>query len=165
MLKNKNIQLKNTNLIVKQKIRENEYIYTQQAMQNKINTLSKIIVSKSRELAREIKLGPYTNEPEINKLVQNLEQMSLIDSAVDTDEINEILLKQPNYLNAFNDDNLSKSEVKILILSVEKFKSKEISTSLNLSYSYVRNVQSKLRKLLRLKGINSFVKLSEAFKF
>ena len=156
IFQNRNQKIKNAELELVNKSQETEFLEREARLNSRITNLSKIIIDKSKFLAETIKQGPYSNEPEIHAVQKELEQLSLIDVAVNIQAANEIFETQPSYLqfNAFKD--LNETQSRILVLSVENYRAKEIATSLNLSYAYVRNVQTKLRKILSTLNIENF---------
>lgn len=77
-------------------------------------------------------------------------------AAVNLQAANEIFETKVEYLEFSAFKELNETQQRILVLSVENYKAKEIATTLNLSYAYVRNVQTKLRKILNSLNIESF---------
>ena len=156
IFQNRNQKIKNAELEILNKTQETEFLEREARLNSRITSLSKIIIDKSRFLAETIKQGPYSNEPEIFTVQKELEQLSLIDHAVNAESANEIFESKPKYLGLPVFKDLNETQQRILTLSIEDYKAKEIATALNLSYAYVRNVQTKLRKLLTPYNLKNF---------
>ncbi len=155
---NKSRLIEQQKLVLASRQRDLEHLETEKELQAKILSISEIIVNNGRTILQIIKNSAHSNLPEMLEIKQTLEQISLIDSAVDTHvpppiknlEIDEIL-------KTYNiQEEITDSQKRILALTLENYKAKEIAVLMNLSYAYVRNVQSKLRKLFKDKGIEDF---------
>ncbi len=155
---NKSRLIEQQKLLLVSRQRDLEHLETEKELQAKILSISEIIVNNGRTILQIIKNSAHANLPEMVEIKQTLEQISLIDSAVDTHvpppiknlEIDEIL-------KTYNiQEEITDSQKRILALTLENYKAKEIAVLMNLSYAYVRNVQSKLRKLFKDKGIEDF---------
>lgn len=153
---NKNQKVQFAHLQLLNKTREAEFLTKETKLNSRITELSKIIIEKSKFLAESIKQGPYANEPEIFAVQKELEQLSLIDTALDSQAAKEVFQSKRNYIEipAFKD--LNETQQRILILSVEEYKAKEIAVALNLSPAYIRNVKTLLRKILNTMGLENF---------
>ena len=88
-----------------------------------------------------------------------MEQLSLINATVNVSSDLEILNQDHGYLKKSDFASLNDTQKRVLILSVEQYKPKEIAATLGLSYAYVRNVQVQLRKLIQQNGFSSFQEL------
>ncbi len=155
---NKTRLIEQQRLLLESRQRDLEHLETEKELQAKIMSISEIIVSNGRAILQIIRNSPNSNLPEMVEIRQTLEQISLIDSAVDThvpppikeyrvDEIlSELGIKE----------DLTDSQMRILALTLENYKAKEIAVLMNLSYAYVRNVQSKLRKIFKDHGVEDF---------
>lgn len=161
---NRNQKIKLAALELEAKTAETAFLVKEQRLNSRILSLSKIIIDKSKHLAETIKQGPYSNEPEIHAVRKELEQLSLIDAAVNLQAANEIFETKVEYLEFAAFKELNETQQRILVLSVENYKAKEIATALNLSYAYVRNVQTKLRKILNSLNIESFKEVKDFIK-
>ena len=87
---------------------------------------------------------------------RELEQLSKIDNAVNIQAAHEIFEAKMEYLEFSDFKELNETQKRILVLSVENYRAKEIALALNLSYPYVRNVQTKLRKILHSLNLANF---------
>jgi len=156
---NRTNKIRLAQLEIDSKSREASFLEEEKLLNSRITSLSKIIINKSKELAQKIKDGPYSNEPEIYNVQKELEQLSLINATVNVSSEIEILNQDHGYLKKSDFANLNDTKKRVLILSVEQYKPKEISVTLGLSYAYVRNVQVELRKLIQQNGFSSFQEL------
>ncbi len=156
---NRTQRIQYAELQLNHKTKEAEYLSEESQLNSRITSLSNIIIKKSRELANTIKSGPYSKEPEIYLVQKELERMSMIEFAVNSEPAKSFLEQNPDFLNLAVFSDLNETHRRVLILSVENYKPKEIATTLNLSYAYVRNVQSKLRKTMSELHIEQFPEL------
>lgn len=156
---NRTNKIRLAQLEIDSKSREASFLEEEKRLNSRITSLSKIIIDKSKELAKKIKDGPYSNEPEIYNVQKALEQLSLINATVNVSSEIEILNQDHRYLKKSDFANLNDTKKRVLILSVEQYKPKEIAATLGLSYAYVRNVQVELRKLTQQNGFSSFQEL------
>lgn len=155
---NKTRLIEQQRLLLESRQRDLDHLETEKELQAKIMSISEIIVNNGRAILQIIKNSPHSSLPEMIEIRQTLEQISLIDSAVDTHvpppikeyRIDEIL----NKLGIT--EELTDSQMRILALTLENYKAKEIAVLMNLSYAYVRNVQSKLRKIFKDHGVEDF---------
>lgn len=155
---NKTRLIEQQRLLLESRQRDLEHLETEKELQAKIMSISEIIVSNGRAILQIIRNSPNSNLPEMVEIRQTLEQISLIDSAVDTHvpppikeyKVDEILSEL-----GIKED-LTDSQMRILALTLEHYKAKEIAVLMNLSYAYVRNVQSKLRKIFKDHGVEDF---------
>jgi len=155
---NKTRLIEQQRLLLESRQRDLEHLETEKELQAKILSISEIIVNNGRAILQIIKNSPHSSLPEMVEIRQTLEQISLIDSAVDTHvpppikeyKVDEILHKLGIT------EELTDSQMRILALTLENYKAKEIAVLMNLSYAYVRNVQSKLRKIFKDHGVEDF---------
>lgn len=158
---NRNQKIQNAQLQLQNKTKEAVFLAQESKLNSRITSISKIIIEKSKFLAETIKKGPYSNEPEIHAVQRELEQLSMIDNAVNIQSAHEIFETKTDYLEFSAFKELNETQKRILVLSVENYKAKEIALALNLSYPYVRNVQSKLRKILNAVNLANFTDVKD----
>jgi hypothetical protein len=156
---NRTNKIRLAQLEIDSKSLEASFLEEEKRLNSRITSLSKIIIDKSKELAQKIKEGPYSNEPEIYNVQKELEQLSLINATVNTTSDLDILNQDHGFLKNAGFAKLNDTKKRVLILSVEQYKPKEIAATLGLSYAYVRNVQVELRKLIQQNGFSSFQEL------
>lgn len=159
---NRTQKIKYSELLLESKSKEAAFLEEEKKLNSRILTLSKMIIEKSKELATKIKNGPYSNEPEIFQVQKELEQMALTDQVVQSTPELRVFENEYPFIDEIEEfKNLAESKKRILILSVENYRPKEIATTLNLSYAYVRNVQTDLRKILKENNFTEFRELKK----
>ncbi len=158
ILKKKSQHAKMSQELLESKSREALYLEEEKRLNSKIHAMSKVIIQKSKSMAESIKRGPYFNSPEIKSIQKELENMGRIEALVNSEDKVQVLERDFEYLWSKYKilEGLNESQKRILVLSIEHFKPKEIAMSLNLSYPYVRNVQTYLRKLLLELNLKDF---------
>lgn len=161
IIKNKAQRTKLANALLEIKSKEADYLEEEKRLNSKIHTMSKIIIQKSQTMAETIKKGPSFNSPEIKAVQKELEKLSRIESLVNNQNKVQIIERDFEFLWSNYEvlNELNETQKRILILSIEQFKPKEIAMSLNLSYPYVRNVQTALRKSLLDLKMKDFIDL------
>lgn len=162
--KNKSQKHQMMSILLESKTKEAQFLEEEKNLNSKLNQISKTIIDKSKMMAETIKHGPYSNVPEIKLIQSELEKLSHVDNLTKSPSRTQHLQQEYQYLwqqypifNALND-----TQQRILILSIEQLKPKEIAIVLNLSYPYVRNVQSMLRKQLTQINVGEFLQLKKS---
>lgn len=103
---------------------------------------------------------PEKNLPGVRESLEDLDYILFLNKSVDTTVISKGYdFKKLEFLN-----DLIESQKQVLSLSLDNYRLKEIAVTLNLSYSYVRNVQSRLRKKLKDEGYETFEDLKIALE-
>lgn len=136
---------------------ENDKIIQEQAFKNKeanlnkkIVDLSKIIISKSSEISTKIKkLNEEIKSEELHKATKEIDSLKRI--SIDSKESNYKLIPEDyQNLNAIlvSEKNISLTEKRILQLSINGVKTKEIANILGISNQYILNARSKIKKNL-----------------
>jgi DNA-binding CsgD family transcriptional regulator len=149
-LTDKNLKLNKD--LFEQKKNELEILEREKVTSKKLIELSARVLDKSKDLKQTISGLPDKSNPEIRKSLDDLENLLLMNKSVDTTVITRgYALEQFSFL-----DGITNSQRNVLSLSLDGYRPKEIAVTLNLSYSYVRNVQSKLRKILKNQGFDNF---------
>ncbi|MCL9981479.1 MAG: hypothetical protein NBV77_08570 [Bacteroidia bacterium] len=123
----------------------------------KIAALSSMLIEQSQNIHRKLSESKFAKDPIILQVKLDLDRISksqninLQDtSRVDVSYRYDIIWKNQNF------SELSKTQRDILILSIEGVKPIEIAKYLNLSYSHVRNMRSKFKKMMIDLGISDF---------
>ena len=149
-LTDKNLKLNKD--LFEQKKNELEILEREKLTSKKLIELSARVLEKSKDLKHTISGLPDTSNPRIRKSLDDLDYLLLMNKSVDTTVISRgYALEQFSFL-----DGITDSQRNVLSLSLDGYRPKEIAVTLNLSYSYVRNVQSKLRKILKNQGFDNF---------
>lgn len=124
----------------------------------RITALSAIILDKTRDIVQFIDSAPNSKDKTLAKVKKELMSIYISDKVIDTRISNQLKLENYNEIwNRYPDLNaLSKTSKNVLILSTEGLGPKEISTILNLNYSYIRNLKSNILNVLKKNGLHSF---------
>jgi DNA-binding CsgD family transcriptional regulator len=144
---------------------ENEKIIQEKAFENKEATLnkrnvdlSKIIISKSSEISSKIKkLNEEIKSEELLKVIKEIDGFKRI--GLPTKENNVKLIPEDyQNLNAIliSPKTLSLTEKRILQLSINGVKTKEIANILGISNQYILNARSKIKKNLTIQDFENW---------
>jgi hypothetical protein len=116
-------------------------------------------MEKTTELGKRLRNMNYADKEDLDQLRKELEALGRVDAGTNP-QVADVLIKE-------NDDLLSKypvvkdlnlTERRIFILSVEGFKSKDISNLVGVTPQYIHNVRSKIRKVL---GVDNNIRWEE----
>lgn len=127
---------------------------------SKMTAMSKIMMERTQNFALRLKNSQFSKDPEIIQIRKEIEEMTNIhiDSDVEVKETTNSMKFDHLWENqAFNE--LTPTYKKILMLSVEGFRPKEIAQLMNISYSHVRNSRAHLKKLIVAEGYQDFEQL------
>ena len=149
-LTDKNLRL-STDLI-EQKRNELEILEREKETSKKLIELSARVLEKSKDLKQTINNFPDKSNPEIRKSLEDLDYILMLNKSVDT----TVITRGYNFDDFSYLEEITDSQRNVLSLTLDGYRPKEIAVTLNLSYSYVRNVQSKLRKILKNQGFDDF---------
>lgn len=137
-----------------------ELLKRERETSKKLVELSTRILETSKELKRKLVNLPEKNLPGVRESLEDLDYILFLNKSVDTTVISKGYdFKKLEFLN-----DLIESQKQVLSLSLDNYRLKEIAVTLNLSYSYVRNVQSRLRKKLKDEGYETFEDLKIALE-
>jgi hypothetical protein len=103
------------------------------------------------KLSDKIKNSSFSRDPDALMLKQELDRLSELSTSVsETDVQNDVAYSDFDFLFEKIPSlvTLNQTERRILILTVMGSKPKEIGAVLNLNDQYIRNVKSKIKKLL-----------------
>lgn len=139
--------------LLSQKEAEKYAIERENEANKRVIAISDLIIQRARDLKKEVSIIPVSNRDKLKPTLKIIDHILLVNSTVNT---TKIMRKVDFSAFPFLNENLTDSQLKILALTLEEYKPKEISSALDLSYAYVRNVQSKIRKILRDEGFNEF---------
>lgn len=120
-------------------------------LKEKTITLAKSVLQQVSKLSERIKSSSFAKDPDAIFLRQDLERLSEISSLISgSNTENDVVYS--DFDNLFEKipslKALNQTERKILILTVIGSKPKEIGSVLNLNDQYIRNVKSKIKKML-----------------
>jgi DNA-binding CsgD family transcriptional regulator len=131
-------------------IQEKDFEIKEATLNKRIVDLSKIIISKSSEISSKIKkLNEEIKSEELHKAIKEIDSLKRIN--VDSKESNNKLVPEDyQNLNAIliSPKTLTLTEKRILQLSINGVKTKEIANILGISNQYILNARSKIKKNL-----------------
>lgn len=156
-------QLETTQELLETKIESERLQINENQLNEKLFSLSKLIVEKSIQFANELKQSDVAKNPKIIEIRRGLERLADIDETFEktkTELSNDAMYK--TIFDSYPDlQTLSVNGKKVLILSIQGYKPKEIAAMLDLSYDYVRNLKTKLNQIFAANGISGFQQLKE----
>ena len=142
-------------------VEEKEFLQKEKELNARIIGLSELVMEKSLELSKKLKVLNTSNSPDIEILRKELEALGRVETTsrpqIADSKLKEQgdILEQHPQLKAMN-----LTEKRIFILSVDGYKSKDIAAIVGVSPQYIHNVRSKIRKVL---GVDNSVNW-ESFK-
>ena len=142
-------------------VEEKEFLQKEKELNARIIGLSELVMEKSLELSKKLKVLNTSNSPDIEILRKELEALGRVETTsrpqIADSKLKEQgdILEQHPQLKAMN-----LTEKRIFILSVDGYKSKDIAAIVGVSPQYIHNVRSKIRKVL---GVDNSVHW-ESFK-
>ncbi len=127
-------------------------------LNEKLYALSKLIVEKSIHFANELKQSDVSKNPKIIEIRRGLEKLADIDNTFEKTktELSTDALYKPIFDQYPDLNQLSVNGKKVLILSIQGYKPKEVAAMLDLSYDYVRNLKTKLNQIFAANNIEGF---------
>lgn len=138
--------------LFRQKQSELELLEREKETSKKLVELSTRILATSKELKSKLVNLPEKNLPGIRESLEDLDYILFLNKSVDT----TVIAKGYDFSKIAFLSDLIDSQRQVLSLSLDNYRPKEIAVTLNLSYSYVRNVQSRLRKKIKDEGYDTF---------
>lgn len=141
--------------LFRQKQSELDLLERERETSKKLVELSSRILETSKDLKMKLVNLPEKNLPGIRESLEDLDYILFLNKSVDT----TVIAKGFDFNKVPFLSDLIDSQRQVLSLSLDNYRPKEIAVTLNLSYSYVRNVQSRLRKKLKDEGYETFESL------
>lgn len=148
-------QLKIKNIQQKQLETEQQALIKENELSNRIVEYSKSMIERNEKIKIKI-LNAIANTPntvkvEINKIFSKFHLGTSI-SAMENPKIANQLIKDKEDWNLLYPgfDTLNKTEQRIMALTMENYRPKEVANVLGVSTQYVRNVKSRLKLKLNL---------------
>ncbi len=138
--------------LIEQKQKELQILERERETSKKLIELSARILETSKNLKSKLSYLPEKNSAGIRETLEELDYILFLDKSIDTTVLSSGYdFEKIDFLKG-----MIESQRNVLSLSLDNYRPKEIGVTLNLSYSYVRNVQSRLRKLLKDHGYETF---------
>lgn len=139
------------NIELERKTQETRLLQHESEYHKRMNALTAAIMDKSRDMAATLK--PFeANSPELSKIIRELEQFGLLKGSFQPQAGAQIAQTEKEIaLQRFPQlEELQDTEMRVFLMGNKGVKPKDIALALGISYQYVRNVRSKIRKLLSL---------------
>lgn len=153
--KQRKLRLKNealTHDLFEQKQKELEILEREKETSKKLVEMSSRILEASKKLKLKLSTLPEKNLPGIKESLEDLDYILFLNQSVDT----TVIATGYDFEKLPFLQEMITSQRNVLSLSLDNYRPKEIGVTLNLSYSYVRNVQTRLRKTLKDNGFDTF---------
>jgi DNA-binding CsgD family transcriptional regulator len=155
-IKLRKVQLENDKIVLAHTFKINEA-----TLNKRIVDLSKIIISKSSEISSKIKkINEEVKSEELYKAIKEIDRFKRI--GLPSKESNVRLIPE-NYQNLneilLSPKTLSLTEKRILQLSINGMKTKEIANILGISNQYIFNARSKIKKNLTIQDFENWEEL------
>ncbi|MFM6951996.1 MAG: helix-turn-helix transcriptional regulator, partial [Bacteroidota bacterium] len=142
-------------------VEEKEFLQKEKELNARIIGLSELVMEKSLELSKKLKVLNTSNSPEIETLRKELEALGRVETTSRPQIADSKLKEQGDILEQYPQlKAMNLTEKRIFILSVDGYKSKDIAAIVGVSPQYIHNVRSKIRKVL---GVDNSVHW-ESFK-
>ncbi len=142
-------------------IQEKDFEIKEATLNKRIVDLSKIIILKSSEISSKIKkLNEEIKSEELQKTIKEIDSLKRIN--LDSKESNNKLIPEDyQNLNAIliSPKTLTLTEKRILQLSINGVKTKEIANILGISNQYILNARSKIKKNLTYQDFENWEEL------
>jgi DNA-binding CsgD family transcriptional regulator len=155
-IKLRKVQLENDKIVLAHTFKINEA-----TLNKRIVDLSKIIISKSSEISSKIKkINEEVKSEELHKAIKEIDSFKRI--GLPSKESNVKLIPEDyQNLNAIlvSPKTLSLTEKRILQLSINGLKTKEIANILGISNQYILNARSKIKKNLTIQDFENWEEL------
>jgi DNA-binding CsgD family transcriptional regulator len=159
--KSKSVKLSKAQLENDKIIQEHAYKINEATLNKRIVELSKIIISEISEISSKIKkINEELKSEELYKAIKEIDRFKRI--GLPSKESNVRLIPE-NYQNLneilLSPKTLSLTEKRILQLSINGMKTKEIANILGISNQYIFNARSKIKKNLTIQDFENWENL------
>ena len=154
--KETNLKIKISEVEIDNISKESQLLKQEVAYNKQMNVMSAAILDKSRDMAQALKSYQLDNEG-FTKVIRELEQVGLLKASFKSSPEKRILDKERvSVLEKYPVlIELQDTEMRVFILGNQGIKPKDIALTLGISYAYVRNIRSKLKKMLGLASNHS----------
>lgn len=132
---------------------EQRFLRKERELNDRIVSITHMMMEKTGDLVKQLKGMKSANKEDLEEIRKALEAMVRVDTGSNPQMADTLMKENDALLNnypAIKDLNLT--ERRIFILSVEGFKSKDISNLVGVTPQYIHNVRSKIRKILNLEN-------------
>ena len=131
---------------------ELEILKRDKEMKENVVAISQSVLEQISQIVQKIRSANFSKDPEAVAIRQDLVRLTQLSQAFIEPNLSDTVYDSYNYL--FEDlpslSELNVTEKRIFVLTVLGNRPKEIAALLNLNDQYIRNVKSKIKKLLPL---------------
>jgi len=130
---------------------EQRFLRKERELNDRIVSITHMMMEKTGDLIKQLKNMKSANKDDLEEIRRSLEGMVRVDTGSNPQMADNFIKENDLLLNKYpiiKEMNLT--ERRIFILSVEGFKSKDISNLVGVTPQYIHNVRSKIRKVLAL---------------
>lgn len=145
------------------KLESERLLLNENKLNEKLLALSKLIVEKSISFAEKLKTSDVAKNPKIVEVRRGLEKLAELDDTFEQtrSEFGNESIYKPIWEKYPDLNELSPNAKKVLLLSLQAYRPKEIASMLDLSYDYVRNLKTKLNQIFAKNNISGYEELNE----
>jgi DNA-binding CsgD family transcriptional regulator len=131
---------------------EEDHLVKEQELNTRIVNLSQLIVLKSQDLAKRMKLIASEDKEALQDVKKKIDELSLLGIEDKPQLADKLIDDHQAIFDRFPEftSNTNLTEKRIFILSIDGYKPKEIANVVGVSIQYVHNVRTRLRKKLNL---------------
>ncbi len=149
--------------LLQSKLESERLLSNENRLNEKLMALSKLIVEKSIIFAEKLKTSDVAKNPKIVEVRRGLEKLAELDEAFEQtrSEFGNESIYKPIWEKYPDLNELSSNAKKVLLLSIQSYRPKEIASMLDLSYDYVRNLKTKLNQIFAKNNISGYEALNE----
>jgi DNA-binding CsgD family transcriptional regulator len=132
---------------------EQRFLRKERELNDRIVSITHMMMEKTGDLVKQLKGMKSANKDDLEEIRRALEGMVRVDTGSNPQMADTLMKENDALLNKFPAiQSLNLTERRIFILSVEGFKSKDISNLVGVTPQYIHNVRSKIRKILGLEN-------------
>jgi hypothetical protein len=149
-VKNKKKKLSIIELENKLVSQELQMLKQEKELKENVVTLSQSVLQQISQLSSRFRHASFAKEPDAIAIRQDIDRLTQLSESLVEPKLSEAVYESYDYIfdNHIELQSLNATERKILILTVLGNRPKEIGALLNLNDQYIRNVKSKIKKLL-----------------
>jgi len=149
-VKNKKKKLSIIELENKLVSQELQMLKQEKELKENVVTLSQSVLQQISQLSFRLRHASFAKEPDAIAIRQDIDRLNQLSESLIEPKLSEAVYESYDYIfeNHIELQSLNATERKILTLTVLGNRPKEIGALLNLNDQYIRNVKSKIKKLL-----------------
>ncbi|MFM2254516.1 MAG: hypothetical protein RLZZ47_5 [Bacteroidota bacterium] len=149
-VKNKKKKLSIIELENKLVSQELQMLKQEKELKENVVTLSQSVLQQVSQLSFRLRHASFAKEPDAIAIRQDIDRLNQLSESLVEPKLSEAVYESYDYIfeNHVALQSLNATEKKILILTILGNRPKEIGALLNLNDQYIRNVKSKIKKLL-----------------